>query len=1617
MPTLDEYRKKASELEKQNNLPEGILWKISGIESSHRGDAVGPVTKSGESAKGWFQFMPATAKQYGVTDPTDFNQSADGAARFLSDVLKMHGGDVNRSLAYYNGGKPAVKALDAGKPFKETAGYLAKFNGTPLQASTMPSPAVNTPVEPVVSDAPTMMGNPGSEILGDAQASKQYDGIGNSFVGFGKGVAAGVQQTSWYGLGENIVNSRKADPEYAPTIADYELAFDGIPQEYHSKIANSSFSSEELTLRSNRVRDLLKKTGDAAAYGVPGMAGVMGGSMVDVDMAISIAVPALGAPLFLAKASRVARAIEMGLVAAASNTAFEAVTNNTKTIGLPEDIKYAALMGLYIATPLGLLSKKAGKLVDYDDLAAARKAESVEAAALEDLIRLRKQEADFAGFEDMLTDSGKAFKAKVDADLSVWSAKFANDLERDTALYINTNFSNVDKVEVPPLFIRGLKDEYESKSYASWFDNDASTTGAGERVVYDLFAGGSFTDLPSLLRNFVFAPDGSISATLYTGNKLNAQTWKSLGINTKQDLERLHKDFNTKSRKEFSETLRYPDTTSAKAVLLEAVNNSTDPHIKQLGQFLHDSIPEDLPVSWLPSTEWNKHANRNWAGYYTRASHRVFMPDSGKKDYPTIVHEMLHSATVHKLDYGMENVGTTLGKQTAELKDLYKLALKEYKKKYGRSGTGDNGNYYLTNIYEFTAGLFSGSKGSREVEFLDLLKGIKVADKNLVHKIVDIVRKMFGMGAKETNALLKSYDLLGQMMDSRLDVSLARKDGSTRGINLSPANEYADQITAQVASREDVGDVYGWGLALENTLSGKGASQKVKNLASRLFGTTVGYKGHGVVKRNAWDSTIQMNMSWDTQMFKGMDVRFKEFQAAGGYKWHQESKAWDAFQEQIQNYVLGVDGDYHPSVIKSGQQYQRVQGGVVDHINNPGLHTGETKNGLTQREYIDPETGEKMMTPLLAKNDRYMPRMGDMQKWDELASKFGNDSLESWFANSFRKVSGATEERSARFAKWYVRTTWEGRRNRANELVDNMLKGQDREGLKTSLMDKLEINAFEADEILNDMFPSKPSDTGALSSSLKHRNSLDELHKETWIDKEGNSFEIGFNDLFDTRILDNFKNYSRRMAGSVALANHLNIYKSTEVDAVIASATRVEIGEGVMTEGSQAKNTEALKFAFERVMGVPQEEVTKFKKSMEMWRKFNVARLMGGAVFNQLVEASQIVGTLGLRATLEATPGLSKLRRDMVTGKAPTDLLEHLENTMGGAGADFVHRMNFAEGDTWVRKFGDTKMNQRLDSLDTKLGNLASGVLNKTGMTGAMVQQKRTHATALTNHFVGLAHGKENTFLTKDRLAMMGLDEMDFTTMKEAIVRYSKDVKGEFSTTKSVDFDKWQLDDPKTHADFILAVQRESRRVVQENDLASMIPIMGSSLGQTVFQFQNFTMQAWNKSLMYGIHHADMSTFMTVMYGGFFGSLAYMGRSQLSALGMSDDDRRKFMEERMTFGQVMSNGFGRISQASLLPTAYDTTIGTMLGQPLFSGMRTTSDLSSIASNPTLSAINSLISMQKIVRNSASDEYQTTSRDIRTWGRTVVPLSSVPPFSTILNGIAGTFPTSDKQIPD
>lgn len=62
------------------------------------------VAVTGSPSLGIAQFQPATAAQYGVTDPTDPKQAIPGMAAYMSDLLKQYGGDYKKAAAAYNWG-------------------------------------------------------------------------------------------------------------------------------------------------------------------------------------------------------------------------------------------------------------------------------------------------------------------------------------------------------------------------------------------------------------------------------------------------------------------------------------------------------------------------------------------------------------------------------------------------------------------------------------------------------------------------------------------------------------------------------------------------------------------------------------------------------------------------------------------------------------------------------------------------------------------------------------------------------------------------------------------------------------------------------------------------------------------------------------------------------------------------------------------------------------------------------------------------------------------------------------------------------------------------------------------------------------------------------------------------------------------------------------------------------------------------------------------------------------------------------------------------------------------------------------------------------------------------
>ncbi|HEY8462126.1 MAG TPA: transglycosylase SLT domain-containing protein [Blastocatellia bacterium] len=117
-----------------------LLWTVAWLESRFQPHAI-----SAAGARGMMQFMPATARLYGLRDPFDPAQAIDAAARYLRDLQEIFGCRIDLILAGYNAGEGAVKAFRDGRkltlsdgralnprgiksaipPYRETVKYVA----------------------------------------------------------------------------------------------------------------------------------------------------------------------------------------------------------------------------------------------------------------------------------------------------------------------------------------------------------------------------------------------------------------------------------------------------------------------------------------------------------------------------------------------------------------------------------------------------------------------------------------------------------------------------------------------------------------------------------------------------------------------------------------------------------------------------------------------------------------------------------------------------------------------------------------------------------------------------------------------------------------------------------------------------------------------------------------------------------------------------------------------------------------------------------------------------------------------------------------------------------------------------------------------------------------------------------------------------------------------------------------------------------------------------------------------------------------------------------------------------------------------------------------------------
>lgn len=104
-------------------IPQGLIEGM--IMQESRGDTYrkGKLLTSPAGAQGLAQFMPKTAKQYGV-DVKSEESSVNGMIKYVSALLRQFGGDVEKAIMAYNAGPDNVKNGKA-YGYKETKKYLA----------------------------------------------------------------------------------------------------------------------------------------------------------------------------------------------------------------------------------------------------------------------------------------------------------------------------------------------------------------------------------------------------------------------------------------------------------------------------------------------------------------------------------------------------------------------------------------------------------------------------------------------------------------------------------------------------------------------------------------------------------------------------------------------------------------------------------------------------------------------------------------------------------------------------------------------------------------------------------------------------------------------------------------------------------------------------------------------------------------------------------------------------------------------------------------------------------------------------------------------------------------------------------------------------------------------------------------------------------------------------------------------------------------------------------------------------------------------------------------------------------------------------------------------------
>jgi hypothetical protein len=116
-----QYDDLISQAAANHSLDPRLVKSVMLVESGFNASAV-----SRKGARGLMQLMPKTATNHGVSDAHNPAQNIAGGTKYLSHLLELFDGNLEKSLAAYNAGEGAVARYGGIPPYNETRDYVRK---------------------------------------------------------------------------------------------------------------------------------------------------------------------------------------------------------------------------------------------------------------------------------------------------------------------------------------------------------------------------------------------------------------------------------------------------------------------------------------------------------------------------------------------------------------------------------------------------------------------------------------------------------------------------------------------------------------------------------------------------------------------------------------------------------------------------------------------------------------------------------------------------------------------------------------------------------------------------------------------------------------------------------------------------------------------------------------------------------------------------------------------------------------------------------------------------------------------------------------------------------------------------------------------------------------------------------------------------------------------------------------------------------------------------------------------------------------------------------------------------------------------------------------------------